>query len=58
MPSLQKVEMATQCLKKAYEEGRVLDLGLSDWENLREHLLSLEALPTETEGRIVDISAK
>ena len=27
--------------KKAYEEGRVTDLGLSDWENLREHLVSL-----------------
>ncbi len=43
---------------KAYVEGRVTDLGLSDWENLQEHLLSLDALPTETEGRIVDISVK
>lgn len=43
---------------KAYEEGRVTDLGLSDWENLSEHLQSLEALPTETEGRIVDISVE
>ena len=43
--------------KKIYEDGRVTDLGLSDWENLREHLQSLKELPTETEGRIVDISA-
>ena len=26
---------------KAYEEGRVTDLGLSDWENFAEHLKSL-----------------
>ncbi|WP_257215809.1 5'-nucleotidase C-terminal domain-containing protein [Fredinandcohnia onubensis] len=43
---------------KAYEEGRVTDLGLSDWENFREHLVSLgsEGIPTETEGRIVDVT--
>ncbi|WP_428907991.1 5'-nucleotidase C-terminal domain-containing protein [Niallia sp. Krafla_26] len=41
---------------KAYEEGRVTDLGLSDWENFRDHLVSLESIPTEIEGRIVDIS--
>lgn len=42
---------------KAYEEGRVTDLGLSDWENFRDHLISLgsEGIPTEIEGRIVDI---
>lgn len=45
-------------LKKAYEEGRVTDLGLSDWENLSEHLQSLEAIPTETEGRIVDVAGQ
>ncbi|WP_081976200.1 5'-nucleotidase C-terminal domain-containing protein [Ureibacillus manganicus] len=43
--------------EKIYVDGRVTDLGLSDWENLREHLQSLKELPTETEGRIVDISA-
>ncbi|CAM5221521.1 5'-nucleotidase/2',3'-cyclic-nucleotide 2'-phosphodiesterase/3'-nucleotidase/5'-nucleotidase OS=Ureibacillus acetophenoni OX=614649 GN=SAMN05877842_103119 PE=3 SV=1 [Ureibacillus acetophenoni] len=43
---------------KAYEEGRVTDLGLSDWENFREHLQSLKEIPTEIEGRIVDISSK
>ena len=43
---------------KAYSEGRVTDLGLSDWENLMEHLQSLKEIKTTTEGRIVDISAK
>ncbi|RKJ32352.1 bifunctional metallophosphatase/5'-nucleotidase, partial [Butyricicoccus sp. 1XD8-22] len=42
----------------AYNEGRVTDLGLSDWENLVEHLKSLEAIPSEVEGRIVDVSSK
>ncbi|MCM3668115.1 5'-nucleotidase C-terminal domain-containing protein [Mesobacillus maritimus] len=41
---------------KAYEEGRVTDLGLSDWENFRDHLVSLDKIPTEVEGRIVDVS--
>ena len=40
--------------KKAYNEGRVNDLGLSDWQNLQEHLQSLDNIPTETEDRIVD----
>jgi 2',3'-cyclic-nucleotide 2'-phosphodiesterase / 3'-nucleotidase / 5'-nucleotidase len=43
---------------KAYEEGRVTDLGLSDWENFRDHLLSLETIPTKVEGRIVDVNGK
>lgn len=44
-------------LKKAYEAGRVTDLGLSDWENLREHLVSQKhKIPTEIEGRIVDVA--
>ncbi|WP_449540472.1 5'-nucleotidase C-terminal domain-containing protein [Ferdinandcohnia sp. Marseille-Q9671] len=44
---------------KAYEEGRVTDLGLSDWENFREHLVSLgsEGIPTKIEGRYVDTDA-
>ena len=41
--------------KKAYDDGRVADLGLSDWENFKEHLQALETLPTSTEGRIVDV---
>lgn len=46
-------------LKKAYEEGRVTDLGLSDWENLREQLIANKNnIPTEIEGRIVDVAGK
>lgn len=44
--------------EKAYNEGRVTDLGLSDWENLQEHLLSLKEIKTTTEGRIVDVAKK
>ncbi|MFJ5769080.1 5'-nucleotidase C-terminal domain-containing protein [Psychrobacillus sp. NPDC093180] len=40
---------------KAYEEGRVTDLGLSDWENLQEQLQSLKTVNNEIEGRIVDV---
>nr|WP_256371002.1 5'-nucleotidase C-terminal domain-containing protein [Psychrobacillus sp. OK028] len=42
-------------LAKAYAEGRVTDLGLSDWENLREHLVSLVNVDPKVEGRIVDV---
>lgn len=42
-------------LGEAYKKGRVTDLGLSDWENFRDHLQSLETMPTEIEGRIVDV---
>ncbi|MFJ5768997.1 5'-nucleotidase C-terminal domain-containing protein [Psychrobacillus sp. NPDC093180] len=45
-------------LKKAYEEGRVTDLGLSDWENLREHIASLVNVDPKVEDRIVDIASK
>ncbi|MGM7634688.1 5'-nucleotidase C-terminal domain-containing protein [Bacillus sp. Hm123] len=41
--------------KKAYEEGRVTDLGLSDWENLRDHVKSLGTVNPQIEGRIVDV---
>ncbi|MCR8851969.1 5'-nucleotidase C-terminal domain-containing protein [Lysinibacillus fusiformis] len=43
---------------KAYKEGRVTDLGLSDWENLQEQLLSLKEVKTTAEGRIVDVAKK
>lgn len=45
---------------KAYAEGRVTDLGLSDWENFREHIVSLKevGIPTEIEGRIVDVAGQ
>ncbi len=40
---------------KAYGEGRVTDLGLSDWENFRDHLVGLSVIPAITEGRIRDV---
>ncbi|MEK4229460.1 5'-nucleotidase C-terminal domain-containing protein [Solibacillus sp. FSL H8-0538] len=43
---------------KAYEEGRVTDLGLSDWENFRDQLKSLTEIKTTTEGRITDAAVK
>lgn len=43
---------------KAYEEGLVTDLGLSDWENFRDYLVSLGTIPTEIEGRIVDVAGE
>ncbi|HWK24791.1 MAG TPA: 5'-nucleotidase C-terminal domain-containing protein [Ureibacillus sp.] len=43
-------------LAKAYEEGRVTDLGLSDWENLKEHLESIGTITPTVEGRIVDVA--
>ena len=42
---------------KAYEEGRVTDLGLSDWENLKEELERIGEVTPATEGRIVDVNA-
>ena len=42
--------------KKIYDEGRVTDLGLSDWQNFEEHLKSLKTIPTKVEGRIVDVA--
>lgn len=41
---------------KAYGDGRVTDLGLSDWENLRDHIKDLGDVNPEVEGRIVDIA--
>lgn len=43
---------------KAYEEGRVTDLGLSDWENFRDQLKSLKEIKTTSEGRITDAASK
>ncbi len=43
---------------KAYSEGRVTDLGLSDWENLAEHLTNLKTVKPTIEDRIVDINKK
>ncbi|KGR74850.1 2', 3'-cyclic nucleotide 2'-phosphodiesterase [Ureibacillus sinduriensis BLB-1 = JCM 15800] len=41
---------------KAYAEGRVTDLGLSDWENFKEHLESIGTITPTIEGRIVDVA--
>ncbi|MGG4266953.1 bifunctional metallophosphatase/5'-nucleotidase [Peribacillus simplex] len=42
--------------KKAYEEGRVTDLGLSDWENLRDYVSGLKTVDPSIEGRIKDVA--
>ncbi|MCT4795372.1 bifunctional metallophosphatase/5'-nucleotidase [Exiguobacterium alkaliphilum] len=39
----------------AFKDGRVNDLGLSDWQNLRDHMLGLGEITPTTEGRIVDV---
>lgn len=44
-----------EVFKKAYGEGRITDLGLSDWENLRDHVAQLKNVKPAIEGRIVDI---
>ncbi len=41
---------------KAYKEGRVTDLGLSDWENFREELERIGDVRPVTEGRIVNVN--
>ncbi|RDW22226.1 hypothetical protein CWR48_00530 [Oceanobacillus arenosus] len=41
---------------KAYEEGRVTDLGSSDWENLANHLAGIGNIVPKVEGRIVDVA--
>lgn len=41
--------------KKAYEEGRVNDLGIIDWEIMRDYLVKLQTVTPTVEGRIVDI---
>ncbi|WP_214835448.1 5'-nucleotidase C-terminal domain-containing protein [Exiguobacterium sp. s36] len=45
-------------LGAAYAQGRVQDLGLSDWENLRDHVASLVTVEPKVEGRIVDVAAE
>ncbi|MDN7226482.1 5'-nucleotidase C-terminal domain-containing protein [Planococcus sp. N064] len=43
---------------KAYAEGRVTDLGLSDWENFKEELERIGEVTPAIEGRIVDVNAE
>lgn len=45
-----------KALEKAYGEGRMTDLGLSDWENFKEHLESIGTITPTVEGRIVDVA--
>ncbi|MFE8696473.1 5'-nucleotidase C-terminal domain-containing protein [Cytobacillus sp. FJAT-53684] len=44
--------------KKAYEEGRVTDLGLADWENLRDYVIKLKTVDPKIEDRITDVAKK
>ena len=41
--------------KEVYEEGRVTDLGLSDWENFRDYVQKLKTVDPQIEGRITDV---
>ncbi|PID00540.1 5'-nucleotidase C-terminal domain-containing protein [Sporosarcina sp. P29] len=43
-------------LGEAYENGRVTDLGLDDWVNLRDHMIKLGTVKPEIEGRIIDLN--
>lgn len=45
-----------ELLGEAYENGRVTDLGLDDWVNLRDHMVKLGTVKPEIEGRIVDVN--
>ncbi|MGM0805609.1 MAG: bifunctional metallophosphatase/5'-nucleotidase [Bacillota bacterium] len=47
---------AFSMFEKAYNEGRVTDLGASDWENLRDYVAKLKTVAPTVEGRIVDVS--
>lgn len=42
--------------KNAYEQGRVTDLGASDWENLRDYVAELGKVNPQIEGRIIDVA--
>ena len=41
--------------QQAYSEGRVTDIGLADWENLREYISKLNNVDPQVEGRIIDL---
>lgn len=43
---------------KAFDDGRVIDLGFSDWENLRDYVQKLKEVNPTIEGRITDQAAK
>lgn len=41
--------------KKAYEAARVTDLGLADWENLRDYVAKIKTVAPVKENRIKDV---
>lgn len=43
-----------EAFKRAFEAGRVTDLGFSDWENFRDYVQKLGNVEPQIEGRIVD----
>ena len=44
--------------KKVYDQGLVTDLGVADWENLRDYVQKLETVNPQIEDRIVDVAEK
>ena len=42
--------------KAVYDQGKVTDLGFSDWENLRDYVQKLKNVDPQIEGRIVDVA--
>ena len=44
--------------QKAYSEGRVTDIGLADWENLRDYVEKVKNVDPQVEERIIDSRAK
>lgn len=42
--------------KRAYDDGRVNDLGLSDWENVRRYVIKIKNVNPKIEGRIIDVN--
>ena len=42
--------------KEVYEQGKVTDLGFSDWENLRDYVQKLKTVDPQIEGRMVDVA--
>jgi len=47
-----------QMFAKSYAAGKVTDLGVLEWNNFRDFLVGLKKIPTETEGRIVDVAGQ
>lgn len=44
--------------QNAYNAGRVTDIGLADWENLRDYVNKLKDINPQIEGRIKDVVTK